>query len=153
MVVTIDDRIRKRVPSRPIVLSDAVPKPHGMTTKKKTSFGSVRASTHARFCSSQARMVHKLKGLPPCRSARLLAEARPSINLLPLTDNETISAILPLPDDEADLGPIPSDVRKHRAARCRRQFAVPTLRIFGQRPYRNEAGRRRTSDYSPYLQR
>jgi DNA gyrase subunit A len=74
----------------------------GMTTKEEDVVSDLFvASTHAPVLFFTTRgMVHKLKvyrlpiGSPTSRGKAF-------INLLPLTDNETISAILPLPDDEA----------------------------------------------------
>ena len=107
------------------------------------------ASTHAPvlFFTSSGR-VYKLKvyrlplGTPQARG-------RPMVNLLPnLAPGETISTVMPLPEDEESWGDLTVDVRD-RERLCPAQRAVRFRRCPRQRQDRDEVrgrGRRRPAD-------
>ena len=100
------------------------------------------ASTHAPvlYFSSHGRVYkEKVWRLP---QAAPQARGKALINILPLEQGETITTVMPLPDDEFDLGRARRDVRldaRHGAA----QQAVRFRRRAALRHHRHEARRRR----------
>ena len=100
------------------------------------------ASTHTPvlFFSSHGRVYkEKVWRLP---QAAPQARGKALINILPLEQGETITTIMPLPEDESDLGQARRDVR-HHARHGAAQQAVRFRRRAPLRHHRHEARRGR----------
>ena len=78
----------------------------GMATKDEDAVTELFVtSTHTPVLFfSTARQGLSPEGLAPARRRRRNARGRPMVNLLPLAEGETISTVLPLPEDEAEWG-------------------------------------------------
>ena len=76
------------------------------------------ASTHTPvlFFSSRGQVYKEKVWRLPLAAPQ--ARGKALINILPLEQGESITTIMPLPEDEIDLGQARRDVRHHRAARC-----------------------------------